>query len=265
MCLKAAKVEGLAVLANKTVGSSHGSDIDCSYKRRPFRIQVKLDLLKAQMGGGSLHFQNGLFTVTKRTKMLDARERDLVLKAAMAKKAEIEWYIAAAKTLEPRDCHALISGIPLKVAKGARDTLEDAGLLKSINTSAITDASFIARHYNHQGVFYINIGGAGLFYMGDDPLHLGVPELKGTVNIEIRLGFGGKRLYFDTPAGKIEARSAGLRLQARMLSTQVSGFNLDNVSDIQRLFAKPSPPASPRPLSYVRTGIPIEELLKPEE
>ena len=79
------------------------------------------------------------------------------------------------------------------------------------------------------------MGGAGLFYLGKNPLNLPVPEFQGEIQVEMRLGYGGSKLSFPTDP-PTPARSAGLRIQGRMLTKNKSSYNLDNVEDVQKLF-----------------------------
>lgn len=121
------------------------------------------------------------------------------------------------------------------MSKEGRDILKKKGLLAKINKNVKTSANFIIKHYNKKGVYYINIGGSGLFYMGKNPLKLPVPELKAEIQIEMRLGYGGGKLFFPTDP-PTPARSAGLRIQGRLLSKGKSPYSLDKEEDIRKLF-----------------------------
>ena len=109
------------------------------------------------------------------------------------------------------------------------------GLLKDINTKVITDTSFIEKHYNKKGVYYIQIGGAGLFYLGKNPLKLPVPRLEGEIQVEIRLAYSGTKGTF--PDGT-ETRTAGLRFQGRLRTKGKSPHSIDTVKGIEKLFLK---------------------------
>ncbi|TRZ50830.1 MAG: hypothetical protein D4S01_05940, partial [Dehalococcoidia bacterium] len=93
---------------------------------------------------------------------------------------------------------------------------------------------YITNLYNAKEVYYIQVGGAGLFYMGSDPLNLGVPEFSGQVDVEIRLGFSGNKLSFHTTP----ARRAELRCIGRMKTQSKSPYTLDTTRDVKKLFNK---------------------------
>jgi hypothetical protein len=73
--------------------------------------------------------------------------------------------------------------------------------------------------------------------MGKNPLNLPVPALKAEIQIEMRLGFGGGKLSFPTDP-PTPARSAGLRVQGRLLTKGKSKYNLDNHKDVIELFGE---------------------------
>ena len=68
-------------------------------------------------------------------------------------------------------------------------------------------------------------------------LNLDVPEYKGSVNIEFRLGPSGSR------ARKIEGEDyrvvgAGYRCQGRLKTEIRSNYSLDNAEDVKKLFGE---------------------------
>jgi hypothetical protein len=207
-------------------------DIEAKLKDKDFNIEVKMSA-NDQMGGGSFiyDFQSKKFTPAK---PMDPSDQELLLSAVKPKVQAIDDYIIAARKLEPVQYHKNISGIPIKVSKKGRDELKSKGLLKNINTKVVTDASFIAKHYNKKGVYYIQIGGAGLFYMGRNILSLPVPPLNGEIQVEIRLAYGGGKGSF--PDGT-ETRTAGLRFQGRLIAKGKSPHTIDTVEGIQKLFS----------------------------
>ena len=95
-----------------------------------------------------------------------------------------------------------------------------------------------------KNVYYIQIGGAGLFYMGKNPLNLPVPEFNGEIQVEVRIGYAGDSSgstskAFTNKAGSkniIEARRAELRCIGRMLTRSKSPYSLDNMNDVKKLF-----------------------------
>lgn len=233
--VKAANVPYLNEGDKPTAGFSNqgAGDLEASYKDQPFNIEIKASA-KDQMGGGSFQYDYATKTFAP-TKEMDAEDLDLLLAACKEKSPALDRYIEAARNLGPVQYHKDISGVPIKVSKVGREELKKRGLLADINKNVKTDAGFIIKHYNKKGVYYIQIGGSGLFYMGKNPLNLPVPELKADIQIEMRLGFGGGKLSFPTNP-PTPARSAGLRVQGRLLTKGKSPYTLDSVEDVQKLF-----------------------------
>ena len=206
-------------------------DIEGTLNGKPFNIEVKLSP-DDQMGGGSFIYdmRSKKFTAAKK---MDPADESLLLAAVQDKTKALDNYIQAARKLDPVKYHKDISGIPIKVSKAGRDELKAKGLLKDINTKVITDARFIEKHYNKKGVYYIQIGGAGLFYLGRNIYNLPVPRLKGEIQVEIRLAYSGTKGKF--PDGT-ETRTAGLRFQGRLRTKGKSNHTIDTVKGIQKLF-----------------------------
>ena len=234
--LKQAKISGLNAGDKPGAGFSNvgAGDIEASYNGKPFNVEIKASP-NDQMGGGSFRYDmaTGIFTPAKE---LDPEDLELLLSASKEKVSDINNYIKAARQIEPKDYHKNISGIPLKISVEGRAKLKKDGLPAKINKNVKTSTNFIIRHYNKKGVYYINVGRAGLFHMGKNPLRLDIPELKGEIQVEMRLGFGGGKLKFPTSPEPTDARSAGLRLQGRLKTKGKSKYNLDNVEDIRKLF-----------------------------
>lgn len=241
--MKVFKALNAAGISDLNVGSKPGAgfsnvgagDIEASYKGKPFNIEIKLSN-KDQMGGGSFRYDIKTQAFTP-AKAMDPEDLIILTNAAKEKIKDINNYIKAARKLEPVEYHKNISGIPIKVSKDGRDILQKSGLLAKINKSIKHDISFIVKHYNKKGVYYINIGGSGLFYLGSNPLKLDIPPLKGAINIEMRLGYSGSKVSFKTDP-PIPARTGGLRLQGRLITKGKSPYSLDNVDDIKKLFGE---------------------------
>ena len=235
--LLSAKISALDLGAKPTAGFSNvgSGDIEAKFNGKPFNIEVKATS-KDQMGGGSFKYDMETKTFTP-VKEMDPNDLSLLLSAAQDKAQDIDSYIVAARKIQPVKYHKMISGIPLKISKAGRDELKNKGLLAKINSNTKTDIGFIVRHYNKKGVYYIQIGGSGLFYMGKNPLNLPVPELSGEIQIEMRLGYSGTKSTFPTTP-PTEARGAGLRLQGRMLTKGKSPYSLDNPKDVITLLSE---------------------------
>ena len=206
-------------------------DIEGTLNGKPFNIEVKLSA-DDQMGGGSFTYDMARKSFAA-AKTMDPADEELLLSAVKQKTQALDNYIMAARRLDPVKYHKDISGVPIKISKAGRDILKAEGLLKDINTKVITDARFIEKHYNKKGVYYIQIGGAGLFYLGRNIYKLPVPRLSGEIQVEIRLAYSGTKGKF--PDGT-ETRTAGLRFQGRLRTKGKSKHTIDTVSGIHKLF-----------------------------
>jgi hypothetical protein len=247
--MKRSGAPGLDVGKKPAAGFSRygAGDIEATLNNEPFNIEVKLNS-KAQMGSGSITYDrsSGEFTPTAGLQeSADAGDLILILATAKTKEAAINAYLDALSKIEPVELHSSYAskGVPFIAAKSALKDLRAQKLLAAINTKLKLSAEHIARLYNKKGVFYIQVGGAGLFYLGSNPLNLDVPKFEGEANIEIRLKpagdtSGSVSKAFTKKVGSeelIQARSVGLICAARFLSTASSPFTLDNIDSINKL------------------------------
>ena len=235
--LSAAQIPGLEWKADTSAGfSSHGAgDIEAMYTGKTFNIEVKASI-NDQMGGGSVAFDGKAWQPSK--KLAAATEPDdlaLILKAAKAATPALSAYIKELKTKEPRDFHARNTGIPFVAEYNAREELKASGHHKALNQIVTLDERYIVGLYNKKNVFYIQVGGAGLFYLGSDPLGLGVPAFQGSVNVEMRIGFAGTKVKIPG-IDNTTARRAEYRCIARMKTKAKSPYTLDSPDSIRALF-----------------------------
>lgn len=220
------KIYGLVAGDKPGAGFSNqgAGDIEATLFGKPFNIEIKASA-NDQMGGTSFRYDKSSKVFTP-AKSMDADDLDLLNSAAQTKVADIDAFIAKAEEYDNK----LFDGFPITVTKETRTKLKTDGLQKRIATNISTSAKFIAKHYNKKSVYYIQVGGAGLFYMGSNPLKLPVPELKGDIQIEMRVGYAG--------SGGRPVVSAGLRLQGRLKTKNKSSYSLDNEESIQKMFAE---------------------------
>lgn len=249
--MQQSQVPGLDLGTKPTAGFSRygAGDIEARLNGKPFNVEVKLNS-KAQMGSGSVVYDRAAGTFKPTAGLQDSSDQNdlaLILSTIQAKKPEIDAYLDALATIEPVQVHsaAAAKGIPFIASKEALLSLKSQKLLASLNAKLKLTADHIARLYNKKGVFYIQVGGAGLFHLGSDPLQLGVPKFEGEANIEIRLKPAGDKTgsvsaAFTKKAGStelIQARSVGLICAARFLSKASSSYSLDDVNSIKKLFS----------------------------
>lgn len=238
--LNAAGIDGLDTGDKPGAGFSNqgAGDLELKLNGKAFNVEVKLDS-SAQMGGTSFKYdyKTGQFTPNKE---LPAEILGMMMKAIKSKEGDIRAYIEAANQLHAASNPKVdykADGIPIKVSVKVRDILKSKGFLKKINVAIPAGMDFLIKHYNDKGVYYINIGGKGLFYVGKNPLGLPVPPLKGQMQIEIRLAFAGGKVQFNTEPKPTPARNASIRAQARLLKFKgQSPYNLDDVESIKKVF-----------------------------
>jgi hypothetical protein len=250
--LKDAKIEGLDPGEKPGAGFSNvgSGDIEAMYKGKNFNIEIKASA-KDQMGGGSLRYDRSSKQLIPSPKLAASTEPEdlaILMKAAESKMPQINKYLDFLKTQEPKKVHAEYAkaGVPFICSQDAREAAVKGGYQKAIQSYVKLDSRYITNLYNGKNVYYIQIGKAGLFYMGKNPLNLPVPAFKGEINVEVRIGYAGDTKgstsrAFSKKAGSeevIQARRAELRCIGRMLTKSKSPYSLDNPKDVQKLFGE---------------------------
>ena len=259
--MKQSGAPGLDVGNKPAAGFSRygAGDIEATLNNKPFNIEVKLNS-KAQMGSGSINYNRstGEFVPTAGLReSSDNGDLILILATATTKKAAIDAYLDVLAKIEPVELHSVYAakGVPFVASKAALLNLKTQKLLAAINAKLKLSSDHIARLYNKKGVFYIQVGGAGLFYLGSNPLNLDIPKFEGEANIEIRLkpagdSTGATSRAFTKKAGSeelIQARTVGLICAARFLSTTNSPYTLDDVNSINKLLNSKQKPPQQKP------------------
>ena len=238
--MSGAGVDGLDVGSKPGAGYSNqgAGDIEATFKGKKFNIEIKLDA-NAQMGGTSIRIDtlNNTHTLVKP----DAVDDDAIpffIEAAKKQDVALKSWVNFIRKQEPLALHDKIPyTIPFgSVTKEAWSAAQKAGYLAKMNAvQSFDSAKTIAKAYNRKNVYYIQIGKAGLFYLGSNPLGLDVPEYKGSVNIEFRLGPSGSKTR--TIEGEdYRVVGAGYRCQGRLKTTIKSKYSLDNPNDVKKLF-----------------------------
>ena len=218
--ISALKESGFCGNITEGAGAS-AADADADFEVNGVRhlVEVKKDV-GAQMGGTSARYIDGKFNITSDSVDVDTQEM----------------IISALKTrVEPIEAMLERVGIDQFPASCPKDTWNEAkteGFLKPINAKIRKDTDFIVNHYNKKGINYIQIGGAGLFYMGDNPANLPIPKLEGEIDIELRAGRSGSKVN----AQGVAMVGGGLRAQGRLKFKGKSPFTLDDVDSIKGLF-----------------------------
>ena len=198
--------------------SATGADADFVVDGKTYLLEVKKDA-DAQMGGTSVRYIDGKFEMV--SDAVDPGTTDLIIAALDKKRDPIERLLAA------------IGGekFPTTCDKHTWTVAKQKGLLKPINAKIKKNTNFIIDHYKKQGIDYIQIGGAGLFYLDKNPANLPIPKLEGEIDIELRAGRSGSSL---NAAG--QRRVSGLlRAQARRKFKGDSPITLDSATGIANL------------------------------
>lgn len=214
-------------------------DLELKLGGKPFNVEVKLDA-GAQMGGTSFRYDSKAKTLEAVSKKIPKSVAQTLISIAQSKAKDIDNYIQAANALhKAMGIEYVADGVPIKVAVDVRNKLKSKGFLKKINITKSIPNKFIIDHYNKKGVNYINIGGSGLFYIGDNPLGLPVPKFDPEIVVELRLAFSGGKVSFNVKGKEIPARNAGFRAQARLKKFKdQSPYNLDDPESIKQMFSK---------------------------
>jgi hypothetical protein len=221
--LKEAKISGNI---NESVGSNAASaDADIKLFGKIFNIEIKLNS-NAQMGGSSIRFNEQVgFSLAS---SMDKQTEDLLLSAINLKKENIDNLLEFVKN-HPNEQEKK-KKFPFTCRKSTWEQAQKNNLL--INVKVPLNADFIAEHYSKKNVNYIQIGGAGLFYMKSNPAKLPVPKLEGNIVVEIRTGRSGSK-FVKSLNEKVVA--AGIRVQGRLKTKNKSPYSLDDSESIRRL------------------------------
>lgn len=228
--IRAIKKAGFSGVITKAAGAdSSRPDADITVNGKVYPVEVKLDS-GAQMGGTSVRWTYG----TRKFEFvqeLDPAVQNMIKQALTSITGDLKGFVDFIKK-QPgnRD----VTGFPMSVTKDGWSKAQTKGWLEPLNTHLDHDVGFIVDHYNRKGIHYIQIGGAGLFYMGSNPAGLPVPPLAGDITIMVRAARGGSSLR------KSDGREVGagvIRVQARLKSKGTSPYTLDDPSSIKSMMA----------------------------
>lgn len=225
-----------ALMAAKAAGnikkgagaSAAAADADMNVFGKVFDVEIKLNR-NAQMGGSSVRYNKagGINLVSP----LEEDTEALLVDAVKSKSKEINALLDYLAQQDPENVNARAVKFPMSCTKDAWNKAQQAK--KLVNTKIPLTADFIAKHYAKKGIFYIQIGGSGLFYLSKNPANLPVPKLEGNVMIEIRSARSGSRVL----ASGVRVVGAGIRVQGRLKAKNSSPFTLDDPNSIREMLA----------------------------
>jgi hypothetical protein len=219
--------------------SSVGIDLELQVNGAPFNIEIKQNK-DAQMGGTSIRYNPATdLAEIVNSDTIDDEAQPYFLNAIQSKKDAILAFLDYMRKQEPHELHSKIpERFPISgVTKEAWTNAVKDGYLNPLNeTVKFNDTSIITKAYNLKQVYYIQVGGAGLFYLNENPYDLPVPKFEGQIQIEFRLGRSGSksRKFGDTT---VETVGAGYRCQGRLKTHIKSSLSLDNPAEAFQIFA----------------------------
>lgn len=198
--------------------SSVGADADFVLDGVRHLVEVKKDSF-AQMGGTSARYHQGEFEVASDS--VDEATQEIIVSALGSRQRYIDDML---KFLGQEK-------FPFSCTREKWTEAQQLGLLKPINIKICKDTGFISNHYRKKGINYIQIGGAGLFYLAENPARLPVPRLDGQIDIELRAARSGSKKNTEG----VSMVGGGLRAQARLKFRGTSPYTLDNPESIKLL------------------------------
>lgn len=220
-CLQEAQISGNIVEAAGS--SSTGVDADMVLNHARYNLEIKLNT-NAQMGGTSVKFDSILKELTFCSPLKPELEQAVRIVAEQHKDrlSHLLCYLSGFEGSE-------FDSFPLTCDKETWESAKENKLL--VNSKIPFDAEFIWEHYAKKNTDYIQIGGSGLFYLKNNPANLPIPQLMGELVVEMRTGRSGSKKH---KSGKKRV-GAGIRLQGRLKTKNVSPYTLDDPESIKKL------------------------------
>lgn len=184
------------------------------YQGKEYKLEIKLDKA-ADFGQGSLSYDPKKKWIVAGSKTESGEAMRQFLESIGADKL-----INRTWTKAPRKGNVPDEKMTKKDVKFDYDNFP--------NKYVPVSAKAIADYYNTKKTYYIQIGGAGLFYMGKDVAEIGCPEFKPDVQLRIRLKRGGSMPIYNY--------RFSTALQVKKIDK--STMDLDNKLDIQAMAAR---------------------------
>ena len=214
-------------------------DLELLVNDKPFNIEIKQNS-NAQMGSTSVRYD----ATTDNAEIvkpgaIDEEAQPYFLEAARSKKEPLLNLVKFLRAQEPIELHSRIPDMfPIGASTdSAWESAKKAGLLLPLNSKVrFKDAGIITKMYNLKNVFYIQIGGAGLFYLNQNPYNLPVPKFEGEIQIEFRpkrAGNTSRKLNGQV----IRAARVDFAATGRFLTTIKSDLSLDKTAEAFQILA----------------------------
>lgn len=202
---------------------------------KQINIEIKKDN-EAQMGGGSYNYdiKSKKFSLSAKT-VIDPAIDEKLREILATKRKDLDNLLLHVKKNDSIMLSEGVKGLPLQATKTMWEELTAKRFLVPLNGKQKVPYTFLHDHYSKKNCYYIQIGGAGFFYLKSNPLNLPVPQLKIPMEIELRLGRAGSKM--NKKLG-VEVASGNIRAQGRLDKKTVlsSPYSLDKPGDFLKLF-----------------------------
>jgi hypothetical protein len=223
----------LVHMSNNTLPSfsAHGNDIDLFIRGKPCAIEVKKDFY-SQMGGTSIKYDKKTQSV-QLSKQIPSVDENILLSEFYNIQPRVDQFL----NFVSKDAFFKDYKFPLRITLDTWNNAKKNGYLKFLNVKVERPIDFIHKIYENKGIYYIQIGGSGLFYLADNPFNLPIPQLTGKISVELRLGRSGKTSV-GVKGQHVNVVGASYRVQGRLKNKQQSPYTLDDPMSFQRLFSQ---------------------------
>jgi len=211
--------------------SSAVADADFKISDKIYNLEVKMDH-RAQMGGVIIRVDPNVGLIELAKQDLDADTEKLVIENVENKMKDIKKLLTFLRKQEPKELQKNILSVPFTVSVDAWQAAVSKGLVKSINRKISNSVKFITDHYKEKQTFYMQIGKSGLFYLDKNPAKLPIPQIKGGLNIEMRVSPSGPR---ENKTFGVQTYNITLRAQGRLDFKGKSSYTLDDPKSINIL------------------------------
>ena len=125
------------------------------------------------------------------------------------------------------------------INKDIWEQLQKKDLLRKARANITLSTDIVKEIYNKKNppVYYIQIKGKGLFYMGKNPFNLPIPELSGEVEVEVGLNTPGT-IYRQVKGKKIDTGNRDFHIRMKPFKLKGIGkspFNIETANGINKL------------------------------
>jgi len=211
----------------------HGIDIPFLHPAWPNPLGIETKQKHTDtMGGTSIGFSNGSLSEAP-VKPIQYFEtvfptiRDRITRPIQQYLERANQLITEFNKTSPEQ-YSLLTGFPMNIPVPVREQMVREGYQENIQSFYLFNINSLKAFYREKGNSYIQIGDRGLFHLGENPLNLPVPELLGSISLEVRLYAAGTN-------GKPHAR-VEITLKFKKLTCNPSPYTLDNPAHIAELF-----------------------------